>query len=127
MKTSFDKESNIIVVYAELKGKKNTIVVKMALDTGTSFTIIPWDIAEKLGFDPKNSPDKVLLTTGSGQEDVPRVTIPLVTALGKKAKNLEVVVMDLPKASHVDSLLGLNFLCNRKLVINFKKGIIDLK
>ena len=50
----------------------------------------------------------------------------LAGELGKTIKNLEVACHDLPEEGFVDRLLGLDFLNNFKLTINFRKGIIWL-
>ena len=46
---------------------------KMALDTGATYTMIPWDIAEVLGYDPGASKDRVSLITASGVEKAPLI------------------------------------------------------
>jgi len=40
------------VVWAVLQGKEWELTVKVALDTGASITLIPWEVAEQLGYEP---------------------------------------------------------------------------
>lgn len=46
--------------------------------------------------------------------------------LGKKIKNVEAIVKDLPPEAPADGLLGLSFLKYFKLTIDFKKGFLSL-
>lgn len=89
----------------------------MALDTGATYTMIPWDIAEAIGYEPAYSKKKVKIITASGVEKAPLIVVDKVSVLGKEARDVECVVHDLPEASRIDGLLGLSFL--RK----FKKSV----
>ena len=52
--SGIDPYAPVITLYAEIKG---AIIarVKVALDTGATYTLIPWDIAETLGYEPAYS------------------------------------------------------------------------
>jgi len=50
-----------------------------------------------------------------------------VKVLGKTAKNVPVVIHDLPPESAVDGLLGLSFLRNFVVEIDFKRGKLELR
>jgi len=49
----------------------------MALDTGATYTMIPLEIAEALGFEPAMSKRKVDVITASGVEKAPLVILGL--------------------------------------------------
>jgi len=100
---------------------------KMVLDTGATYTLIPWDIAETLGYDPAYSKQKVNITTASGTEKVPLISVSHISVLGKEARDIPCIVHDLPETSHVDGLLGLSFLKRFKLSIDFRAGILELE
>ena len=78
----------------------------MALDTGATYTMIPWDIAEAIGYEPAYSRRKVTIITASGVEKAPLIVVNNVSVLGKE---VECVVHDLPEASRINGLLGLCF------------------
>ena len=76
----------------------------MTLDTGATYTMIPWDIAEAIGYEPAYSKRKVTIITASGVEKAPLIVVDRISVLGKEARNVECVVHDLPEASRIDGL-----------------------
>jgi len=125
-KINLSKESNVIIVYAEIMVGNKIVRPKMALDTGATYVMIPLEIAETLGLQPELSKEKTEMIIASGVEKVSIVTLELVRVGGKEGKNIKVIVHDLPPKSYVDGLLGLSFLRNFNLTLNFKDGIIEL-
>lgn len=121
----FDPKTPSLIVDTYLEGKI-ILHAKFVLDTGASFMVIPWWIAAGLGLkiDPKNLTPT---TTASTVENVPLSMIPKVTSLDKTVRNVAYIIKDLPPEAGVDGLLGLSFLRNFRLSIDFKKGILKLE
>lgn len=121
----FNPQLSSIILDTYLEGKIK-LHVKFVLDTGASYVVLPWWIAGGLGLaiDPKNL---VSTTTASSVENVPYTTIPKVTVLDKTVKNVPCIIKDLPQESGVDGLLGLSFLRNFYLSLDFTKGILRLE
>ena len=63
MKLRFDPESPTIVVTPTIIGINGRRKVDMALDTGATYIMIPWDIAAMLGYSPELSKERVELVT----------------------------------------------------------------
>lgn len=124
-KISFDKELNVIILYCEIKIGDKIVRPKMALDTGATYVMIPWEIAETLGLKPELSKEKTEMITASGTEKVPLVNLDSVKVGGKEAKNVKAIIHDLPSKSYVDGLIGLSYLKNFNLFLNFKEGLIE--
>ncbi len=124
-KITFDPSSPVIVLDVSIKGKR-TAVAKLVLDTGASCVVLRWKLIYAIGLtiDPGKTTQT---TTATTVETVPEVTIPEISVLGKSAKNIKAIVKDLPPESHVDGLLGLSFLRNFKLTLDFQKGFILLE
>ena len=58
-KTSFDPQSPVITVDITLESKGGAKRrIRVALDTGATFTMIPWEVAEALGYKPEISKEK---------------------------------------------------------------------
>lgn len=124
----FDPDAFGIVIFGTLSGNEGIRRrVKMVLDTGATYTVIPWYIAEELGYNPAASKEFISMTTASGTIEAPLITIDSVSILDMQVKSQKVIVHNLPESSHVDGLLGLNYLKHFKLTIDFKKGILTLE
>ena len=118
----------LIVVGVELSGESGTrVVVDMALDTGSTYMMIPWGVAEGLGHDPAASRDRIHLGTASSVEVVPLVTLKVVRALGVEATEVQAASHDLPPGSRVRGLLGLSFLKNFDIDLHFRRGILEAR
>ena len=127
MKLNFDPESSIIVITPTLvgiNGKRKKI--DMALDTGATYTMIPWDIAEVLGYTPESSKERIELITASGVEKSPIITLKSISILKKNVNGVRTIVHDLPQKSYVDGLLGLSYLRNFDIRLNFKNGVLEI-
>lgn len=126
VKHDFDISAPIIVLEPEIKGHDSVRTLKVALDTGATYMMIPWEIAEVLGYAPELSKERIDMTTASGVEKVPLITLKSVSVLGMKAEDVKVAVHDLPQRSYVDGLLGLSFLKNFRICLDFRQGILEI-
>jgi len=127
MRHKFDISASVIVVEPELEGEYVSEIIKMVLDTGATYTMLPWKIARVLGLKAEVSERRIDIITASGVESVPLVNLKSIRLFDKKVSNIDVVIHDLPAKSYVDGLLGLNFLRNFELYINFKGGYFEIK
>ena len=126
MRYEIDPTAPIIVLRITLEGADTEKKIDMALDTGATYTMIPWEIAEILGYNPGASKEIIPLITASGVERAPLITLKSISVLGKGADNVQTVVHNLPERSYVDGLLGLSFLKRFKLSLDFRAGILEL-
>ena len=124
----FDPTRHIIIVRVKLQDERGRLLyLQMALDTGASMTVIPWQAAERLGLDPARSRRRVRFMTGSGMEVAPIVTVPAIELMGVRVADVPVLCHDLPQRSLVDGLLGLSFLRHCHLAIDFPRGVLELR
>jgi len=122
----FDPEGRAILVEARLTGPSGKGGFRLVLDTGATFTIISWRAAIALGYDPSAASEKQEITTASGVEHVPRIVVENVQALGLERPGFPVLCHTLPPSAGVDGLLGLDFLRGRRLVLDFRGGVLTL-
>ncbi|MBU1152849.1 retroviral-like aspartic protease family protein [bacterium] len=122
----FRPSAPIIIVRAIIEGREGSRPLKLVFDTGSSYTILPWEIVVAIGYDPAISTKRTQLTTASGLEMAPVITISKVIALGEEVKDLEVACHDIPPNAYADGLLGLNFLRNFNVFLKFKEGFIEI-
>ena len=126
MKTAFDHTRGLIIVFCRIAGPAGDTIVRLALDTGATSTMINWDVLVLIGYDPAAFRDRIQITTGSGVEFVPRISVSLIEALGKNVENLAILAHTLPPTAMVDGLLGLDFLRGARMTIDFTDGTIEL-
>jgi predicted aspartyl protease len=126
MKFSFDAARGPVLVSAKFRGPQGELVLRLALDTGATTTVLSWEAAELLGYDPSASKARVRITTGSGVEFAPRISIDRLEALGIERLAIPLLCHTLPPSAGVDGLLGLDFLRGQRIVLDFRSGVITL-
>jgi len=126
MNIKFDPKRGLIVIPTRLFGIHTDTIVQLALDTGATTSMINWDVAVLLGYDPASSKERIQVTTGSGVEFAPRIVVKKVEALGRSLENFPILCHTLPPSATVDGLLGLDFFRGVRLVVDLQKGIITL-
>ena len=126
MSFSFDPRQGLILVRAELWGPDGSAVLRLALDTGATFTVVNIGMLVALGYDPALITDRIQVTTGSGVEFAPRVTLDRIMALGQERAEFPVLGHTLPPSTGVDGLLGLDFFRGGNLTIDFQAGQVML-
>ncbi len=124
MNEPFDPERGLIVVPAEVFGPSGSIILRMALDTGATGTMINVAPLAAIGYDPSLAPDRVQVTTGSGVEYAPRIPVARIKVLGEDRDQFPVLAHTLPPSASVDGLLGFDFLRGHIMGLDFRQGVI---
>ena len=126
MSETFQSHRGLIFVSVRAYGSNGRVVMRMALDTGATRTLVNVAHLVGLGYDPSLEPDRVQVTTGSGVEFAPLVKLQRVVALSQERVDLPVLAHTLPPTAGIDGLLGLDFLRDHKLEIDFRQGRLSL-
>jgi predicted aspartyl protease len=126
MSFSFNPRQGLVVVNAELFGSSSSCVLRLALDTGATYTVINVGMLVSIGYDPALVSNRIQVTTGSSVEFAPCIKLNKIKALGQERKNFPVLGHTLPPSAGVDGLLGLDFLRKQTLTIDFYSGKITL-
>lgn len=127
MSFSFHPQEGLIIVLTELVGPSGHAVLRLALDTGATSTLVNVGMLVALGYDPALAPERFQVTTGSGIEFVPRLTLIRLVALGQERVGFPVLCHTLPPSAGIDGLLGLDFFRGQSLTVNFRTGRIRLR
>jgi predicted aspartyl protease len=122
----FDPTQGLIIVPVRLYGPTGDMILRLALDTGATSTLINSGIMVLLGYDPTASPDRIQVTTGSGIEFCPRVSMQRIEALGRSVNDFLILSHTLPPTAQVDGLLGLDFFRGCRISIDFQSGTITV-
>ena len=89
--------------------------------------MVNWDVAVLVGYDPAILPERVQMTTGSGVEFVPRIPVEKIGALEHERQNFPIICHTLPPSATVDGVLGLDFFRGRRLVLDFRLGLVTIE
>ena len=126
MSIPFDAEYGLVILRAEVYGPTGSVVLRLALDTGATRTIVNTAMLVAVGYDPALTAERVQVTTGSAIEYVPRVVLARIAALGQERSAISVLAHTLPPSAGVDGLLGLDFLRGQRLCVDFRGGSVEL-
>jgi len=125
-----DNKSGLIVISVKIIGMIIEHNVRLAIDTGTTFTILRPGIIDYIGDNVKDR-QKASVTTGTKTEYNCYFTtikrIELFEGIG--INNFKIVAKNLPNPLYmIDGLLGLDFFrfIKKKLCIDFKKNSIEI-
>jgi hypothetical protein len=77
-----------------------------------------------LGYDPAIVAERVQMTTGSGVEFVPRIRVKKIEAIRRERRNFPILCHTMPPSTTVDGVLGLDFFRGKRLVLDFRKGLL---
>jgi predicted aspartyl protease len=124
MRITFNPAQGLVVIPTRLYGLHTDTIVRLALDTGATGSMINWDVAVLLGYDPASTEERIQVTTGSGVEFAPRIVVKKIELLGRNLENFPILCHTLPPTATVDGLLGLDFFRGIRLVVDLRAGIV---
>jgi predicted aspartyl protease len=123
----FNALRGLIVVNARVWGPRGPSQVAMALVTGATGTVISATVMEALGYDLKNCPTRIRMTSASGMATAPRIVTQEFEALGCNKRLFPIVCHNFPESASIEGLLGLDFFRGMQLTVDFRSGSIALK
>lgn len=126
MSFPFNARRGLIIVQAEVFGPSGSILLRLAIDTGATATMVNVAPLVAIGYDPSLVSHRVQVTTGSGVEFVPQINLAKMKVLGQERTQFLVLSHTLPPTASIDGLLGLDFFRGQKLAIDFLNGNISL-
>ena len=121
-----ERVGNLLVTKAAISGLASVKVVRLLVDTGSAYTILPVEVLESIGCSPAVSPEHVRLITGSGYVMAAKVRVVWLQCLGQQRDHMVVVVHTLPVGSLVDGLLGMDVLRPLRANILLADGMIEM-
>ena len=126
MSFAFNPQRGLVIVRTEVFGPTGSAVLRLALDTGATRTLIDSAALVAIGYDPAASTDRVQVTTGSGIESSAHVVTEKIMTLGQQRTAFPVLSHRLPPTLSVDGVVGLDFLRGQVLTVDFQTGQITL-
>jgi len=126
MSFPFEPKQGLIIVPAEIWGSSGSAVLRPAVDTGATGTLVNVAALVAIGYDPALVSDRTQVTTGSGVEFVPCVVVQKIVSVGQERERFDVLCHTLPPSAVVDGLLGLDFFRGQSLTLDFRAGRLTL-
>lgn len=113
------RRGKILLVRATFGGEKRKVVdVRLLVDTGSTYTILPIESVERLGYDTLHPIRKERLIAASGIIWAPVIQLSWFNCLGVTLKNFQAIAHTLPPGILADGLLGMDFLTQCKATIS---------
>ena len=124
---NFNPLSSVIIVQTTISHLNRVVDASLIFDTGATYTMIAWDIADALGIHTDESQKTIPFSTASGLVEAPLMKAGKVQVKQSAVKNLDLIIHSLPEGARVDGLLGLNFIRHFNVSIDFYKGLLRFK
>lgn len=123
---SFERETedDLIVIPVKIGNS----LVDLVVDTGASHTFIDFGILIKEGYRLNDTKGIIPVETANGILYANRFDVESIDALGISKENFEVTsyLFDDPE-SNFKGVIGLDFLGNNEICINFKENLLTVK
>ena len=113
-------------MYVRLRGPKGSRLVRLALDTGATTTMIPPKAALGIGVNPARATAFRETLTASGKELIPVIVIPEFRIFEKTFRRVPIACHELPSESPIDGLLGLDLLTRLKALLDLRTPSIHI-
>lgn len=124
----FDPAAEAIWVTAVLEGIDGlSHELILVLDPGTSETILERRIAEKVGLDESRSLGPARYRGAGGIQEGYYVEAPRLKVLGRPVSEFRIAACPFEDDLETDGLLGLDFLRNTVVTLDFKHGRVTLE
>ena len=124
--TSFNPSGDLIIVRVRLWGPLGSDVIRAALDTAASDTLIVPEVLHMLGYNPRDAEGLTSVTSVIGKESGYSIKVSKLGALGYEMSDFVVNAHDLPEQARIQGLLGLNFLRHFNYEIRSADGVINV-
>lgn len=122
----FNRHKGLVVVQVRIYSPNGRNTLKLALDTGATDSVVSSTRLSWAGFDVTEAHNQVQIIMGGNVVEAPVVQVTRIEALGLTRTDFPVLAHTLPAGATVDGVLGLDFLRNQTLLIDFKTGRLDL-
>lgn len=109
---------DLLWVRAAVGGKDSSVIkVRLLVDTGASFTLLPSKVVQLVGCNLERPIRTQNITAAGGMLAVPIVAVPWFNCLEQHIENFSVVAYTIPASAFVDGLLGMDFLRQYRALI----------
>jgi len=108
--TRFDRDRDLIIVHVGVWSPRSRKRLRLAIDTGSSDTVVTPDLVEELGYSARDGERVMTIRAAIGKERGFTLRVKGFSALGFVAPNYLLHVFELATGDDIDGLIGLSFL-----------------
>lgn len=108
--TYFDTTRDLIIIEARVWRSSASVPVFLAIDTGSSETVVAPYVVDDLGYNPRDGEAITRVRSAVGVEHGYTLRVTQFDALGFTLPDFRVHVFDLAAGFGIDGLIGLSFL-----------------
>jgi len=119
-------EIPIVLRRVKINGFAKVREIDMILDTGSVYTVIAWDVAKDIGYDPAISERRMPVVTANGVIEAPLITVEAVEVADLRAVAVDVICHDIPEIAGIEGLLGLSFLRHFRTLIDYTTKVLEI-
>ena len=116
----------IILRRVQIVGPAGIREIDVLLDTGAVYTVIAWDVAKDIGYDPAVSPRRMPIVTANGVIEAPLITVDAIEVAELRAERVDAICHDIPEIAGIEGLLGLSFLQRFRTLIDYSVGVLEI-
>jgi len=120
------KRNTPIITPVTVKGDREKIV-RMLWDTGARITMLSWGTLDFSGYKPQITRKTVNVTTANGVIECPLIRVKELSVKEFRVENIDVICHDIPELIRVEGLIGLNFIENFRVCIDYKKECMEIE
>lgn len=124
---AFNGHQGLVIVYARLTGPRGTEQARLAVDTGSAFTVIRKSRLSAVGYLTTSYPQNNPLQTANGIVMAALIEVGKFECFAHERFDFPIAVHDVSPNPRLDGVLGLDFLRGHFLEIDFPNGEIRLK
>ena len=125
--TPYDRSRDLIIIDAEVWGPRTSELVSLALDTGSSETVLAPDIVDRLGYSPRHGEQITRVRSAVSEEQGYTLRVLRFATLGFTLADFRIHVFDLAAGHGIDGLIGLSFLNHFNYEVRSREGLIRVE
>jgi len=125
--TRFDRKRDLIVVRARVWSPRSRTPLWLAVDTGSSDTVVTPEVVDLFGYSPRDGENVMTVRSAIGKEQGWTLRVERFSALGFVIPNYRIHVFDLATGDDIDGLIGLSFLKQFNCEFRFTEGRIRVE
>jgi predicted aspartyl protease len=122
MRARFNPAAGPVCAQSLILGPSGMAWAMLAIDTGSTSTALSRELLNALGYVVSPDASRHSVIGISGKVELPQIEVKHLALGDQSVTKFPVLVIDLDAESEINGILGLDFLRNRTLIVDFVRG-----